>query len=373
MCFAKTQDPDDKFEGQSFTRMAIAKAMSYISMREGEWMPASEIAQKRWGKTHPKLVGWIKSGVAGGGTGSGEWGAELAQSDTRYNGDFIEYLNGQTVFFRVGFRPVPANIHIKGQDGKSTAFWVGQSKGIPVTTADFSDVELRDLDVGAIAVMSKKLVRDASPSAEMLIRDALVEAGVQRIDMTAFSADAASAGVSPAGLLNGLSALSPSGTDADAVRNDLMSLYQPFLTSKNASGLKQIMTPSMAKALQLMRNSLGQREFPDIRADGGTLEGDPVLTGDNITGGDWILLKPSDIWMIGDTGVEVSMSDQATIEQDTAPTGASDTPSAASATLMSLWQTNSVGFKMSRSINYAKRRTGAVVYLANAEYGGVVS
>ena len=98
-----------------------------------------------------------------------------------------------------------------------------------------------------------------------------------------------------------------------------------------------------------------------------------MLTGDNITGGDWILLKPSDIWMIGDTGVEVSMSDQATIEQDTAPTGASDTPSAASATLMSLWQTNSVGFKMSRSINYAKRRTGAVVYLANAEYGGVVS
>jgi hypothetical protein len=135
----------------------------------------------------------------------------------------------------------------------------------------------------------------------------------------------------------------------------------------------QIMTPSRAKALQLLRNSLGQREFPDIRADGGTLEGDTVFTGDNVTPGDWLLLKPSDIWKIGDTGVQVDMSDTATIEQNDAPQGAGDTPTAASATLMSLWQTEQMGFKVTRRINYAKRRTGAVAVLSNAEYGGVVS
>lgn len=80
-------------------------------------------------------------------------------------------------------------------------------------------------------------------------------------------------------------------------------------------------------------------------------------------------MKPSDIWKIGDSGIEMSMSDTATIEQNDAPQGASDTPTAASATLMSLWQTESVGFKVVRRINYAKRRSGAVSYIGDAAYG----
>ena len=158
-----------------------------------------------------------------------------------------------------------------------------------------------------------------------------------------------------------------------SVRADLMSLYAPFLTAKNASGLVQVMTPSMAKALSLLVNALGQTEFPGLNANGGTLLGDTVYTGDNVTPGDWILMKPSDIWKIGDSGIEISMTDTATLEQDDAPAGASDTPTAASATLVNLWQTESVGFKVVRRINYQKRRAGAVVVLSNAEYGGVVS
>jgi hypothetical protein len=373
MSFVKKTDPDDKFKGQSFVRMHIAKALSYIQIREGNLVTPAQVAEHRWGKSHPNLVNVIKAGVAGGGTGSGEWGAELAQSNTRYTGDFIEFLYAMTIFDRLPLRSVPARVHIKGQDGAATGYWVGESKAIPVSKPDFSDVELTPLKVGAIAACSKELIADSDPSAEMWIRDSIAQASAQRVDTTFLGAAAASSGVSPAGLLNGLSLLSPSGTDADAVRADLMSLYASFLAAKNASGLVQIMTPSMAKALQLLRNSLGQREFPDIRADGGTLEGDPVYTGDNVTSGNWMLLKPSDIWKIGDTGVEISMSDSATIEQDGAPQGAGDTPTAASATLMSLWQTEQVGFKVVRRINYAKRRTGAVAALQDAEYGGVVS
>jgi hypothetical protein len=371
--FVKKTDPEDAFKGQSYTRCLIARAIAYIGMREGNFVNPADIAQKRWGRTHPNLVNVIKAGVAGGGTGSGEWGAELAQSDARFSGDFIEFLYAATVFDRLPLRSVPARVHIKGQDGAATGYWVGESKGIPVSKPDFSDVELTPLKVGAIAVCSKELVADSSPSAELWIRDSIVQASAQRVDTTFLSATAASAGVSPAGLLNGLSAAAPSGADAAAVRADLMTLYTGFLTAKNASGLVQVMTPSMAKALSLLVNSLGQVEFPGLNASGGTLLGDPVYTGDNVTSGDWILMKPSDIWKIGDGGVEVSMSDSATIEQDSAPQGATDTPVAASATLVSLWQSESVGFKVVRRINYQKRRTTAVAYLADAEYGGVVS
>lgn len=373
LSFVKTQDPDDKFKGQSLTRLAMAKAAAFIAMKEGNFLNAGDWAAARWGKTHPNLVRYIKAAVAGGGTGSGEWGAELAQSDTRYNGDFVEFLYSLTVFDRLPLRAVPARVHIKGQDGAATGYWVGESKAIPVSKPDFSDVELTPLKVGAIAVCSKELVTDSDPSAEMWIRDSIAQASAQRVDTTFLSATAASAGVSPAGILNGLSALAPSGTDAAAVRADMMSLYSAFLTAKNASGLVQIMTPSMAKALALLVNALGQPEFVGLNANGGTLLGDPVFTGDNVTPGDWILLKPSDIWKIGDSGVQLSMSDSAMVEQDTAPQGATDTPVAASATMVSLWQEESIGFKVVRRINFQKRRTSAVAVLSNAEYGGVVS
>lgn len=369
----KKEDPEDKFPGQSWTRMQIAKAAAYIQMRDGNFVTPAQIAEARWGKTHPKLVSVIKAAVAGGGTGSGEWGAELAQSDTRFTGDFVEFLYSMTVFDRLPLRSIPARVHVKGQDGAATGYWVGESKAIPVSKADASDVELTPLKVAAIAVCSKELIASSDPSAELWIRDAIAQASAQRVDTTFLSSAAAVSGVSPAGILNGLSALAPSGTDAAAVRADLMALYAPFLAAKNASGLVQVMTPSMAKALSLLVNALGQTEFPNLNSTGGTLLGDTVFTGDNVTPGDWILMKPSDIWKIGDTGVQVSMSDTATIEQDTAPAGASDTPTAASATLMSMWQTESVAFKVVRGINYAKRRSGAVTVLSNAEYGGVVS
>lgn len=365
----KKEDPEDKFKGQAQTRLFIAKALAFMSMREGNYISPAQVAEARWGKSHPKLVQYIKAAVAGAGTGAGEWGAELAQADQRYTGDFIDYLYGQTIYDRLPLRAVPGRVHIKGQDGAATGYWVGESKAIPASKADFSDVELSPLKVGALAVCSKEWVRDASPSAEMLIRDAIVQASSQRVDSTFLSATAASAGVSPAGLLNGVTAVTPSGADADALRLDFQELVQPFISAKNALGLQIVTTPSLGMSIGMLVNALGQPEFPGVSENGGTLFNKSVMTGDNVGPGDLILLKPSDIWKIDDRGVEVSMSDQATIEQNDAPQGASDTPSAASATLMSMFQTESIAFKVVRSINFQKRRTHAVQFIGAAAYG----
>lgn len=361
------RESEEKFKGQNYTRMVIARTLAYLS--QGQFTPAQIAHMRGWHKTNPLLVEVIKAGVAGGGSDSGEWGAELVTADGRFTGDFIEYLTSKTVFDKLGLRSVPANITIKGQDGTATGYWVGQSKGIPVSTADFMNVSLTPLKVAALAVISNELLRDSSPSAELLVRDSLVDASVQRIDTTFLSTTAASAGVSPAGLLNGVTAIPTDGVDAESLRADIKALYAPFLTAKNASGLSFVMTPSLAKSIQLMRNALGQREFEGINQNGGTLEGDPVVTGDNVGTNHLILLKPSDIYRIGDGGLEVSVSREATIEQDTAPQGASDTPVAASATLMSMFQTESTAIKVVRSINFAKRRTSAVQYITGADYG----
>jgi HK97 family phage major capsid protein/HK97 family phage prohead protease len=362
----RKSDPADEFEGQSFVRIQIAKALARLNSAS-----AVDVAVARWGKSHPQLVEVIRAGVAGASTDT--WGAELVSVDNRFNGDFIEYLYGRTVFDRLPLRSVPADVAIKGQDGAATAFWVGESKAIPVTSADFSTVSLSPLKLGAIATVSKELLRRSDPSAERLVRDALVNAAAQLVDTTFFSTTAASAGVRPAGILNGVTPIATSGTDGAAVRNDIKKLVSPFITAKNNSGLGLVMGPATAEAIGSIVNALGQDEFPNLTAEGGTLRGRQVLTGDNIDN-EWMIMgKWSDVWKIDDRGVEVSMSDVAMIEQDSAPTGAQDTPAAATANLVSMFQTDAVAFKIVRSVNWGKRRTGAVQYINNADYDGTVS
>jgi HK97 family phage major capsid protein len=365
-----SKDQEEKFAGQNYTRMVIAKA---LAQSNADGMPAWAIAEKRWGKSNPTLVAIMKASVAGGGSGSGEWGAELVQADGRYTGDFIEFLHAATVFDRLALREVPANVTIKGQDGAATGYWVGQSKAIPASAQDFSAVSLTPLKVAALAVVSNELLRDSSPAAEMLVRDALVKASGQRVDSTFFSTTAASAGVSPAGMLNGVSGLTSAGVDGDGLRGDVKALRAIFIAAKNAGGLQFVMNPALADSISLMVNALGQAEFPDVSAEGGSLLKTGVVTGDNINANHLILLKPSDIWRIGDTGVEVSISREAMIEQDTAPTGATDTPVAASAYMTSMFQSESTAIKVVRSINFAKRRSSAVQYVSDADYGSVAS
>jgi HK97 family phage major capsid protein/HK97 family phage prohead protease len=363
------RDQDEKFKGQNYTRLVIAKALARLE----DTSPIA-IAQRRWGQTNPTLVALVKAAVEGGSSVTGEWGAELVQANTQYTGDFIEFLYSKTVFDRLPLRQIPANVAIKGQDGAATAYWVGQSKAIPATKADFSTVNLTPLKVAALAVVSNELLRDSSPSAEMLVRDALVNASAQRVDTTFLSATAASNGVSPAGILNGVSAIASAGSDIEGVIADVKALYAAFITAKNAEGLQFVTTPSLAKALSLMQNALGNFAFPSVTAGGGSLLGDPMVTGDNVGAGDLILLKPSDIYRIGDYGIEVSISREATIEQDSEPTGATDVPTGMTGTNMtSMFQEESTAIKVVRPINFAKRRASAVAYVGDADYGNLTS
>jgi hypothetical protein len=370
----RKQDKDDEFKGQAFVRKLIAKTLAELS---GYERTASQIAEHRWGKTHPTLVRVIKAGVPGGsayGTGSDSWGMELADANTRFTGDFVEYLAGMTVYDRLPLTEVPANVHVKGQEGIGTGYWVGEKQPIPMSALDFNDVELRNLKVGALTAVSVEWLKLSDSSAEMRVRDSLAEASAQRTDTTFLSTSAAVTGVSPAGILaSPLSAISSSGTDIASVYTDIEALYAPFITAKNSSGLWFVTTPALAKAISLMRNALSQRQFDGINGTGGTLEGDPIITGDNVGTGDLILLKPSDIWRIGATGVEVSLSRDATIEMDTVPTGEGSGPTAQSVSQVSMFQTEQVAFKVVRNINFAKRRASAVAFIGDAAYTSAAS
>ena len=368
MSFARKQDPDDKFEGQSYIRMLKLKALARLTHE-----PVSSLAAQRFGKSHPKFVQVVRAAVAGGGTDSGEWGAELLSLNAQYEGDFIEFLYAKTLFDQLPLKEAPANVRIKGQDGAATANWVGQSRAIPVSAQDYSTIDLAPLKVAALCVLSNELIEDSSPAADRLARDSLVEASAQKVDSTFFSTTAASSGVSPAGMLNGLTAIQASGTDEAAVRTDMQALLYPFVTAKMASGIVICMNPAQGLALGSMINTFSQPSFPGLNETGGMFGGRKVYAGDNVTPGQIVAIRPQDVWKIGDGGVQVSMSDVATVEMNDAPAGRSDTPVAMASHTVSMFQTESTAFKVVRRINFQKRRSNAVVYIDNAEYGGVAS
>jgi hypothetical protein len=98
-----------------------------------------------------------------------------------------------------------------------------------------------------------------------------------------------------------------------------------------------------------------------VTEDGGLLNGKKYLTGDNIPASNLLLFKPSDVWVVGDSGVRVELSRDATIEADTAPTGEGAGPTAQSANMVSMFQTDMVAIRAIRDVAWQYRRAQAIV------------
>jgi hypothetical protein len=362
------KDAPEQFEGQTFVRSVIAKA---VAPKMG--ISAVDYAHHRWGKTNPSLVEWMKTDVGGMAVNIFATGTELWDNGGTYMGDFIEYLYSKTLYNQLPLREVPANINIKGQDGQATGYWVGEGKGIPMSKPDFSTVNLTFLKVAALTVITNELLRYSSPAAEKLVRDALVEAAAQRIDTTFISTTVETVGVSPAGILYNIPGTTSAGTDETGLLNDIKELRYKFIAAKNEGGLVWVMNPSLASSIGLMRNALGQKSFTEINQNGGMLEGAPVYVSHNVNANYLVLLKPSDIYKIGERAIEISASEHATIEMADNPSGYTITPTDQSQGIVGMFQTESTAIKVVQSINFARRRTSAVAWIKNADYGGGIS
>lgn len=358
--------------------LGMARLVRAIGMAKGNLVHAESIAKEKF-KHDPRIANILKAVVAAGTTLDNTWAGPLVGEESKVFADFVEFLRPQTILGRFGangipgLRRVPFRTRLVGQTSGGSANWVGEGKGKPVTKFDFNNTTLEPLKVAAISVITMELLRDSSPAADTLVRDQLVAACRERLDLDFIDpAKAASAGVSPASITNAATHFSASGNDADAVRNDIKRLLGTYIAANNAptSGVL-IMSSMMALAISIMRNAFGQKEFPDLNMNGGTVEGIPVITSEYVpadsSGSLIIMVNAQDIWL-GDNGdFTVDMSNEASIEMSDAPTQNSTTPTAAS--MVSMFQTNSVAFRAERTINWAKRRNSAVAYIDSAFYG----
>ena len=358
-------------KGIGFARLAKVKALAKL---DGE--SVREVAKSLYGE-NSSVYGIVAKAAVGAATTTGAtWAGPLVGEESSLFADFVEFLRPQTILGRFGsnsvpsLRRVPFRTALIGQTTGGNGYWVGEGAAKPLTKFDFSRTVLEPTKVANIAVVTEEVLRDSSPSAEMIVRDQLAAALRERLDIDFINpAKAAVAGVSPASILNGVTPVPSSGVDADAVRADIRALFGAFIAANNAptAGV-WIMEATTALALSLMQNPLGQAEFPGLTMNGGALFGLPAIVSEYVPTGIVALVNASDIYLADDGGISVDMSREASLQMDDAPTNNSATPTATS--LVSMFQTNSVAFRAERTISWAPRRTSASAYLTGVAWGG---
>lgn len=363
--------------GVGFARFALA-------MYAGKGNPhaAKDFAEHRF-SDDARLQSVMKAAVASGTTTSPTWAGNLVDYQN-LTSEFIEYLRPRTIIGQFGatgvggiqipsLRRVPFNVRIPGKTAAGRANWVGEGYRKPATSSAYAPAELKWAKIAAFSVITDELDRFSDPSVQLLVRDDLAEAVVERADedfVDPLKAAGTGAMESPASITNGVTPIPSSGGDADAVRADISALWETADATNMPGGSAVYITDSRtARALSDMRNPLGQAEYTAVTPTGGSINGVPLLVSNYVPadtdGSLFILAFASEIYLADDGMVNIDISREATVFLDDA--AATQTPTAAQ--LVSLWQTNQLGIRAERYIRWQKRRPQAVAYLSGVNWG----
>lgn len=367
--------------GIKFARMAMCVARAKYLQKEGRFMAPDEIykSNKAWMDSAADVHLALKTAVNGLDSTTSTAASEWAYAQNIAS-EFIDYLRPMTLLGKIqGWRRVPFNVRVGGMDGGSVGYWVGQGLGIPVSKPTSTSVSLGITKVGGLTVITKELAMLSSPSAELMIRNDLARALQQKSDTTLIDPNqVAVSGVNPASLTHGVTPRSASGTDYAAFKADWKVLTSAFYAANiPLDGSVLIMKEELAEALALMTTSLGVPQFPSMQdwsSGNGRLMGRPVYTtqaADTSGSPDFdnmlILLQPREVFLADDGGATVEASDQVSIQMDDGPTNKS-TATATGASLVSMFQTESIALKAVRHVNWTKARSQACQFIRSAAY-----
>ncbi|WGL93775.1 phage major capsid protein [Arsenophonus nasoniae] len=345
----------------------FARYVKCLASAKGNVVQALEIAKSQYPE-QPRIQNVLKAAVSAGTTTNPEWAGALVEYQN-FAGDFIEFLRPKTIIgqFGTGIIPslfnVPFNVRIPGQISGGDGYWVGEASPKPLTKVDFKSITLGFAKVANIAVLTDELVQFSTPSADMLVRNALAAAIIERIDIDFINPTKAEiAGVSPASITNDVTAIKSTGNP----EADVELLFEKFI-EKNLSPTNGVwlMSSMTALALSKMKNPLGQKMYPELTLLGGTFQGLPAIVSQYV-GTNLILVNASDIYLADDGQVVIEASREASLEMETEPTNNSKTGK--DAQLVSMFQTNSVAIRAERFINWRKRRAEAVAYVSDVNY-----
>jgi HK97 family phage major capsid protein/HK97 family phage prohead protease len=343
--------------GTQFVRAACARLMDRSGMLP-TGVNAISYAENRW-KDTPEVALYLRAAVAPGTTTDATWAAPLVNQNI--SNDFIELLRPATILGKIpNLRNVPFNTKVPSQSAGGTYGWVGESKPKPVSKLAFTSTSLGVAKAAGIIVLTKELIMLSNPSAEALVRADMVAGIAQFLDAQFIDpAVAAVAGVNPASITNG----APTAAATTNPMADIMGLIGHFATNNiKVDGVAFIMSAANALSLSFRSNLDGSPQYPGLTMNGGSYKGLTFITS-QAAGTNVIALQP-ELILYADGGIEIDASQEASLQMDSAPASPAD----ATTVYVSLWQTNTVGLRAERFVNWNKANANAVKYLTAAAY-----
>ena len=332
-------------KGTAFARYAQALAFS-----KGNLMQAHEIA-KRWSDT-PEVEVVLKAAMTAGTTTDTDWAQPLVEYQTMAD-EFIDLLRPATIIGNIpNLRRVPFNIRVAGKTQGSTVGWVGEGLPKPVSELKFNAITLGFAKAAGIVVISQELARFSNPSAEALIRQDLIDTIATFLDVQFIDpAVTAVANVHPASITNGITPIAAGGGTIPLITAAVTAAFAAFAAA-HLVPTTWIANPGTALSLSMVRTSQDIFAFPTLTINGGSFFGLPVVVSSSVPVGDLILIAAPEIFLADDGQVRLDVSEQASLQMDSAPSPGG--------TLVSLWQNNLVGIRAERFMNWMRRRDAAV-------------
>ncbi len=359
--------------GIPFARYALALARTHGNRHEALQQVQNN---KRWMDQTPEVAMMLKTAIPAADTTTAGWASELVYAQN-LQGEFLDYLRPMTILGRLTqVRRVPFNVRWASLTSGTTGYWVGQGKAIPMSKGATGSQTLGITKAAGMAAYDDEVLKSSSPSIELMVRDDLAKAVAQVIDVAFI--DPNNGGLlneKPASVLYGITPTAASGTNAAAVSTDVAAVFSAAIAAEldPMTGV-WVMTPTTALKLSMMQTSLGQSQYPGITIKGGTWQGLPVIVSSNAFisgspdfGNMIVLILQNEIAVADEGGVDIQISNEASIEMLDNPTNLS-TGATAPTTVVSMFQTQSWAIKAVRYVNWLKRRSAAAAYIRNALY-----
>jgi HK97 family phage major capsid protein len=261
-------------------------------------------------------------------------------------------------FFQVSFGAnnwAGAKFIWRDRSKKAAAAYRAEGAPAVVRGLQFTSKTLPPYLMSVITHATKEAVRYSTGDLEGILRNAMIEDTAEYLDTSVLSTMAAVSGVSPAGLLVGVTPKVSAGQDYDQVQADVRAMLAPFIAANATRRLYWVMNSSTVLQLQGVLNALGDPAYAAELATG-RFAGLPFVASTTVDKDVIILIETAEV-AFALSAPEISTSMEATLhEEDTAPAqvGGSTTP------VRSLFQTNSWAIKTDWVESHLVMRTPAV-------------
>ena len=293
-----------------------------------------------------------KASVAAGSASDATWAGPLAVHGIA--GEALALERGSSILGQLAgkFRRVPFRTNVPRETGSgSGGSWITEGGSVPVTSTAYDLVQQQSYRAGIITVMTRELLNIGHSDSERTVRET-VTAGVGAFLDGQFLNPAVTliANQRPASITNGATAITSTGSTGAQMSADLGAMLAAITTA--GGGLTWIMRPTTAYRIAA---TIGGTAAVDVPR---SLFGVPLILSKN-SPAQITLVDANHVLYSDDGGIDISSSDQATLQMNDAPTD----PAVAATVFESLWSKNLWAVRVTRWLAYLRAQSGAVSYM----------